>query len=166
VHAAIVAALLCTTMVGCTTTDQVRYNPRPTFDDYVTAEIRTVGRYVLANPYPQWVGPPDDLPCEIGTIFGTHFDLIVPPVQAGSFLLVVVWSRGPVDGAKSDDEIIGRIVQTFTLPFHDPSPGTYLTVTLNEGRDLVAGRYKQIVTTGSGKPLFSHEFLVPECPAT
>ena len=160
--------LLCAILatVGCAQRSSAPITGLPLFDDYVTVEIRTFGRYVLADPYPAVVGPPNDVPCKIGTIFGTHFDLMVPPVEAGRFLLVTVWSRAPID-ATSDSEFkqLGHRVQNFTLPFGDPSPGTYLTLTLNTGPDLVAGRYRQHVTTGSGRTLFTHEFLVRECPA-
>ena len=159
------APFLLLWILSCASEEKPRYTPPPTLDEYINAEVRTVGRYVLADPFPRWVGPPDQVPCELGTIFGTHFDLIAPPVPAGFFLLVTVWSRAPLNGTQPEYQVIGNMVQTFTLPFDDPSPGTYLTLMLNEGRDLVPGRYRQLVTTGSGRELFSHEFIVPECPA-
>ena len=134
-------------------------------DDEVTARIESFGGYAVLGGMPSLSDPADRIPCTLDSRLGTHFSLSSPGDEPRRVTIVTGWTRVAFEGS-TQPESLGREVRTIDLDSHDEGPGTFLLLKLNDESDLFPARYQQVVTTGSGRVLFQHDFVVPDCSSS
>ena len=150
-----IAILVAIGALSCATSSRL--------DEVVTARVKSYGGYEVYGGLPTRASSPDRIPCELNARLGTHFFVTVPSSEPGRFSVVTTWTRVPLNTDKSaQPENLGREVRRFEYPFEDRT-GTFLILTLNERSDLFPARYEQVVSSGSGRVLFRHQFIVPHC---
>ncbi len=132
-------------------------------NDAVSAKVESYGGYTVYGALPTHRYRADQIPCKLNARLGTHFFLTVPDGEQGRFSIVTTWTRKSLEApADARPEYLGREVRRFKAPFKDRT-GTFLILTLNEKSDLFPAHYEQVVSSGSGRVLFKHQFSVPSC---